>query len=159
MALVVFVSLQLSIPTASGLNGLELLKSGSIMAIILLVLSQLIFSSVMRLSYELLFCLVPLLGILLSNTFLVPVSQNLPLDSKDYQELWDLLKFITPICIGLPILMGGGGFITAFYQREQDVVRKQLYRHITMAAYFEIGAVLFLNFPILKRIIAASGTM
>ena len=75
-----------------------------------------------------------------------------------YDILWDVLKFITPLCIGIPILMGGAGFITSFYQAEKDVIRLQLYRHIAVAVYFELGAMLFLIYPVLKRVLLIRGT-
>jgi len=106
----------------------------------------------MRFAYESMFCLLVLASLIIYKVFILGSTISLSNIAK-YQELWDLLKFITPILIGIPILTGGTGFITAFYQNEPEVIKYQLYRHILMAVYFEIGAFAFIFLPIIKKII------
>jgi len=124
---------------------------------LLCILSQCLFSSVMRFFYEILFCFVVIASMVIVQTFLKTPIKDLTTSSSEYNELWDMVKFITTICLGIPILMGGAGFITSFYQTEQDMIRLQLYRHIAMAVYFEIGAILFLIYPVLKRVLLIKG--
>jgi len=111
----------------------------------------------MRLWYETLFCFVAIAAMAMGHAFFHTTAEGLTSASREYQELWDILKLITPICLGVPILMGGAGFITSFYQTDQEMIRLQLYRHIAMAVYFELGAVLFLIYPVLKRILIIRG--
>jgi hypothetical protein len=98
-------------------------------------------------------------GLIVYQLFIQPIQSKLEWNLKIYQELWDLLKILIPICVGFPILMSGGGFIASFYREEQEILRVQLYRHIAMALYFEIGAALFLLLPILKKILSMRGNL
>ena len=158
MAIVVFLSIQLFATYALSWSSLKILQRGVFFFAVLCFFSQALFSSVMRLSYESLFCFVAIAAMTMDHTFLQPTVAGLTSASPQYEELWDLLKFITPICLGIPILMGAAGFITSFYQTEQEMIRLQLYRHIAMVVYFELGAVLFLIYPVLKRILLIKGT-
>ena len=144
-----FVMLQLTIPKANVSSLSNIFKIGIIYSIIFLFLSQLISSSIMRLSYELLICFIVLSGILLTQVFITSDKVSI----ERYQELWDLLKFVTPLSIGIPILMGSAGFITSFYQNEQNVIRLQLYRHIAMTIYFSMGTFIFVIYPIVSKIL------
>ncbi|KKN54413.1 hypothetical protein LCGC14_0592590 [marine sediment metagenome] len=157
MAVVVFLSFQLFSHYAKEWTSLEVLHRSAILFGCLILISQALFSSVMRISYETLFCLVAISAMVLAQAFLRSPHTGIILASPEYKELLDLLKFIIPLCLGIPILMGGAGFITSFYQSEQGMIRLQLYRHILMAIYFELGATLFLIYPILRRILLVRG--
>ena len=152
LIVIAFFSMQIIYYKAGKWNGLTILNNGAIVLLVICVFSQLIFSSVMRLNYEILICFIPLIYILLDKTFLQPANIS-AIDSSKLNELWDLLKFVTPICIGIPIIMGGVGFISSFYQGEQSVMRLQLYRHISMALYIEFGTIYFIVYPIFKKIL------
>jgi len=143
-----FIMLQLTIPKATVFPPSSIFKIGIIYSLIFLLISQLISSSIMRLSYETLICFIVLIGILITQIFLISNKVSL----ERYQELWDLLKFVTPLCIGIPILMGSAGFITSFYQNEQNVIQMQLYRHIAMTLYFSLGTFFFVIYPIVSKI-------
>lgn len=149
MIIAQFFMIQLTLPSAERATSFSVFKIGIIYTVLFLILSQLISSSVMRFSYEVLICFIALAGVLLTKVFLT----NEQASHERYQELWDLLKFVTPLCIGVPILMGSVGFITSFYQSEQNVIRLQLYRHITMTIYFIIGTFCFVIYPVMSKIL------
>lgn len=157
MAISIFLLLQLLIPKISKFQGEKILTTGIFLSAILCVISQLIFSSVMRLTYEFSFCLILFAGIIVSEIFIQPHASQLIGNPNQYQELWDLLKTLIPICIGFPILVGGAGLIASFYKEEQEFLQVQLYRHIAMSLYFEIGAALFLFMPLIKKILSMRG--
>jgi len=159
MAVFIFFLCQFLIPKIRLFSGERMLTTGILISVIFCIISQLIFSSVMRLSYEFSFCLIVFTGLIVYQVFIQPVQGELGQNLRVYQELWDLLKILIPICIGFPILMSGGGFIAYFYMREQEFLRVQLYRHIAMALYFEIGAALFLLLPILRKILYMRGNL
>jgi len=159
MALFVFFLCQFLLPKIRSYTSEQMLTRGILMSIMFCIISQLIFSSVMRLSYEFSFCLIVFTGLIVCRVFIQPIQGELSQNLKLYQELCDLLKILIPICIGFPILMGGGGFIASFYKEEQEFLKIQLYRHIAMALYFEIGAALFLLLPILKKILYMRGNL
>jgi hypothetical protein len=108
----------------------------------------------MRFSYEFSFCLVGFGSLIVYKIFVesnyTEQRQNLRL----YQELWDLLKILMPIIISPPLLVGFGGFIASFYPGEIEFIRAQLYRHIAMIAYFEIGIILLLFLQIIRKILS-----
>lgn len=149
LIIIQFIMMQLTIPRATSSSLSSIFKIGIIYSFIFLILSQLISSSIMRLSYESLICFIVLIGILITQIFLICEKVSI----ERYQELWDLLKFITPLCIGIPILMGSAGFITSFYQNDQNVIQMQLYRHIAMTLYFSLGTFLFVIYPIVSKIL------
>lgn len=157
MALFIFVLCQFLIPKMRLFSGEGILTTAIFVSVLLIVISQLIFSSVMRLSYEFSFCLIVFSSLIVYEVFIQPTGGKLTGNLTAYQELWDVLKSLIPICIGFPILMGGGGFISSFYKEEQEFLRTQLYRHIAMAIYFEIGAALFLLLPIMNKILSMRG--
>lgn len=157
MAVVVFLGLQLFVGRALESNSRVVLVRGTLLLVCACLVSQVMFSSIMRLSYESLFCFVALASVVLKLTFVDAVPNDVTSSSPEYLELWDLLKFVTPICLGMPILMGGGGFITSFYQTEQVMVRLQLYRHIAMVVYFGVGAATLIVYPILRQILIIRG--
>jgi hypothetical protein len=73
---------------------------------------------------------------------------------SNMDQLIGMLKFVIPMCIGLPIVMGGSGFIASFYQSQKEVIiQGQLYRHVIVSLYFIIGAFSFFIYPIAKQII------
>lgn len=129
-------------------SGTTIIKTGFTVSIIICIISQLLFSSVMRFVYELSICSVVIISVFIERVFFLNKSKLV----KEYQELWDLLKFIFPICIGFPVLLGGVGLIRSFYKSE-DFIQIQLYRHIAMSLYFIGGASVFIIYPILKRIV------
>ncbi len=147
--LIQFSIIQLTIPLATEASLLKIFNVGILYLIIFSIISQLIFSSIMRLSYELLICAIIIFSIILSKTFIHSDVYTI----EKYRELWDIIKFITPFCIGIPILMGSVGFITSFYQKEQSVIRLQLYRHVLMTIYFVIGTLSLIVYPIVKEIL------
>jgi len=159
IAVFIFFLCQFLIPKIRLFSGERILTTGILLSIIFCVISQLIFSSVMRLSYEFSFCLIIFASLIVCQVFIQSIQGELEQNLRIYQELWDLLKILIPICIGFPILMGGGGFIASFYIEEQGFLRMQLYRHIGMALYFEIGVALFLLLPTMKKILSMRGNL
>jgi len=133
----------------------KILHIGILISIIFCTISQLIFSSIMRLIYEFSFCLIVFASIIIYRAFIQPTQGTLSQNQKwrIYQDLWELLKILTPICMGFPTLMGGvdliykGEPLLWIYPRHMLMVR-----HILMAGYFEVGAAFFLIIPILKMI-------
>lgn len=158
MAVITFLACQLFAHYARGWPSAAILPRSILFCIVLCFVSQAVFSSIMRFSYELLICVVYITSLVISSAFLQVAVTGIALRSPEYVELWDLLKFAAPLCIGIPLIMGGAGFITAFYQSEKDMIRLQLYRHIAMAVYFEIGAAAFILYPIAKRLLTIRGT-
>lgn len=159
MAVIIFFLFQFMIPEMRQFSGERILNTGILVSFILIMISQLIFSSIMRLSYEFSFCLIIFTSIIVYQVFIQPIGGKLEGNLTAYQELWDVLKILIPVCIGFPILMGGGGLIASFYKEEQEFLRTQLYRHIAMALYFEIGAAFFLLLPIMKKILSLRGNI
>lgn len=149
LIIVQFVMIQLSIPRVSNSSPTEIFRVGIIYSIIFLLSSQLITSSIMRLAYESMICFVVLFGILLTQVFLLKNEVSV----ERYQELWDLLKFVTPLFIGIPILLGSAGLITSFYQNEANVIKMQLYRHVALTLYITIGSFYFIIYPIIIKIL------
>lgn len=143
-----YVFMKLILMNKQSYKGIIIFKKGLLISIIICLISQIIFSSAMRFAYEFSFCLVVIFAIIIQNVFLKKRS-NL---KDEYQELFDLLKFIVPLCISFPVLLGGSGFITSFYT-EQDFIQLQLYRHISMSLYFVFGTIIFIVFPLLKKIL------
>jgi len=88
--------------------------------------------------------------------FIAIISKPLLIDS-DSSQLMDTLKFVIPLCIGLPVVMGGSGFIGSFYQKEHTTVQLQLYRHVIVSGYFLIGAFTFIVYPMIKQILIMKG--
>lgn len=129
-------------------KGIIIFKKGLFFSVIICLISQIIFSSAMRFAYEFSFCLVVIFAIIIQNVFLKKRS-NL---KDEYQDIFDLLKFIVPLCISFPVLLGGSGFITSFYT-EQEFIQLQLYRHISMSLYFILGSIIFIVYPLLKKIL------
>jgi len=148
IAIVNYVFSKLILMNKQSYNGIKIFKKGLFISIIICLISQIIFSSAMRFAYEFSFCLVVIFTIIIQNSFLKKPS-NL---KDEYQELWDLLKFIVPLCISFPVLLGGSGLITSFYT-EQEFIQLQLYRHISMSLYFVLGTIIFIVYPLLKKIL------
>lgn len=138
-----FLLLQAILPTLNNLPPTKLLSISIIFTILICVISNLIFSSIMRIPYEILFCMIP---------FLALISKPILLNSNS-SHLMETLKFVILLCIGLPVIMGGSGFIGSFYQKAHTTVQLQLYRHVIVSAYFLIGAFAFIIYPIIKQIL------
>lgn len=153
MAICLFLLLQIFFSKSQAIEADKFLKWGILITIIICVISNLILSSIMRIPYEALFCFVSFFALLLQNQFIGAVSDQVDIIGKSYKELWDMLKMLIPVCLGLPIVMGGVGFIAAFYKEAQEVINLQLYRHVYMAIYFELGAISLLIYPIFKRLL------
>jgi hypothetical protein len=147
--LIQFTLLFITIQNVPRSDPFSIFKVGIIYTVIFLLLSQLISSSVMRFAYETLICFIVLAGILLVKVF---ISKDI-ISTARYKELWDLLKFVAPFTIGIPILIGSVGFISSFYQPEQNVIRLQLYRHLAMTIYFILGTFCFILYPIIAKIL------
>ena len=138
----------------------KILHIGILISIIFCTISQLIFSSIMRLIYEFSFCLIVFASVIIYEVFIRSIQDSLSQNQKwrIYQDLWELLKILTPICMGFPTLMGGvdliykGEPLLWIYPRHMLMVR-----HILMAGYFEVGAAFFLIIPILKTIFHMRG--
>lgn len=152
---ILFLLIASQINKITNLNTILILKIGFLVSLFICAISQLIFSSIMRFTYELSFCLIVLFAILIHKLFLGFELTDYDFVRLSYKELWDLLIFIIPICIGFPIVIGGAGFISSFYSEERVILKKQLYRHISMSGYFEVGAIYFIIIPILEKIISS----
>lgn len=151
LAILIFGTSYLFLARAEILTGERMLTIGLTGSLVFCVASQLIFSSVMRLSYEFSFCLILLSSTIILNVFF-PLDARMQ-NQETYRDLWDILKILIPFTLAFPILLGGAGLISSFYQEEPEFLRTQLYRHVAMAIYFEIGSVLFLLLPVLRRIL------
>ena len=125
------------------------LKWGLRVVLAMALVSQLPFSSVMRLPYEALFLLVAMFGIITRALF-DPIRK--PTEAV-FADAKGIIKFVLPISIGLPLLVGGVGFISSFYSGDQDIVRLQLYRHFYLSAYFLLGAGFFVIYPMLYQML------
>lgn len=143
-----YVFIKLILMNKQSYKGITVFKKGLSISIVICLLSQIIFSSAMRFAYEFSFCLVVIFAIVIQNVFLKQSS----ILKDEYQELWDILKFIVPLCIGFPVILGGSGFITSFY-KEQEFIQLQLYRHIIMSLYFVLGTIIFIVYPLIKKIL------
>ena len=155
MALFVFFSCSVLLYILRSSKVEQILTGGILISIIFCTISQLIFSSIMRLIYEFSFCLIVFASVIIYRTFIQSIQGSLSQNQKwrIYQDLWELLKILIPICIGFPTVMGGvdliykGESLLWTYPRHLLMVR-----HILMAGYFEVGAAFFLIIPILKTI-------
>lgn len=138
-----FLIFQISFPFIIKFSLPKIFSISIFVTIIICIFSNLITSSIMRISYEALFCMIPFAAIIL----------KLMITGSSASQLSDALKFIIPLCIGLPIVMGGSGFIASFYQKQQTTIQLQLYRHVIISTYFFIGAFGFIIYPIIKQIL------
>jgi hypothetical protein len=130
-------------------NGIRILKVGFLISVILCIVSQLIYSSIIRIAYELFFSLIIFVSLLLDIEFIYSNDYR----KGDKKEYWDLLRLLLPVCISFPLLITGGSLISTFYGNQNDVIRDQIYRHIALAIYFEIGTFIFILYPIIKKLI------
>lgn len=118
----------------------------------LILASQFITSSVLRILYESGFSFVFVAAIVIEKVFLQPTIES-PFDKELYERLWDLLRLSIPIVLGFSALFGGVGAISAFYDSSQTFIHKQIYRHLYLTMYFATGMLAFIMWPIFKQIL------
>ncbi len=119
---------------------------GILISLLFSVNVQLFIVSVINFVYETFYVLIVYISLIIDSEFIHNNKSN-------ENELWDLIKIVLPICINFPLLMAGGGLIAAFYSGERDAVQAQLYRHVGLAIYFEIGAFAYIICPIIKKLL------
>lgn len=118
----------------------------------LLVASQTITSSVMRIFYEAGFASVFISSVIVQKVFLTP-ARAAPLNKELYERLWDLLRLSIPLVLGFSAVFGGVGAISSFYDTPQEFIHRQMYRHLYLTAYFACGMGLFVMWPIFRQIL------
>lgn len=128
------------------------------LSILLILISQIITSSVMRLLYEAGMLFVLISNALIYKVFLAPACCN-PTSKELYERLWDLIRFSVPLLIGFPVLFGGVGAISAFYDTPQEFIHRQMYRHLFVTLYFVAGMATFIMWPILRQILITHWAM
>ena len=148
-SVIVFLVLQLLFYQATTVANTAVLKWGLGAIGLLVLLSQLSSCSFTRMAYEALLCLIALGSLLIQKG--LPTSHTC--SPAQRQALWDLLKFVVPLCIGLPVVMGGVGFVSSFYSGEKEILRLQLHRNVYMTGYFYVGAVVFVVYPIARQLL------
>ena len=121
-------------------------------SILLILISQVITSSVMRLLYEAGMLFVLISNAIIYKVFLTPARRD-PTSKELYERLWDLIRFSIPLLIGFPALFGGVGAISAFYDTPQEFIHRQMYRHLFITLYFAVGMAAFIMWPILRQIL------
>ena len=121
----------------------------------LLVISQLVFSSIIRFIYELSYLLIFLTHIIMYHIFTNSIKyNNINKVSKYlYKELWELFRVFLSLSFGLPIIIGGGVLISVFFKNNLHLMRCQLYRHICMILYLEFGLLSMILIPIFMQIV------
>ena len=157
MAILLFFAISFLLFYARALPALAILKYGIAFIIIVCIASNIIFSSVMRFFYESIFCSLALCSVILQYKYLSINPLGVELLGRYNDELSGMLKFVIAACMGVPIVIGGAAFITSFYQGEKSIIQLQLYRHVYMTIYFEIGMVVLLIYPICRKIFSIRG--
>jgi hypothetical protein len=153
VALAVLLLLRYLLEKAAVEDEQKILKHGVIICGILCLYSQVIFSSFMRFAYEVSFGLVVLGGVLARRHLVDAVATRAEAKSALRKELWDLLKIVVSVCLSFPVVVAGTGLISNFYKEEQRFVQVQLYRHLAMAIYFELGMGVFVLVPVVGRLL------
>lgn len=119
---------------------------------VLIISSQVISSSVLRILYEAGFAFVFIASMIIQKVFL-PSAKNEPLNKELYERLWDLLKLFIPLILGFSAIFGGVGAISSFYDTPQEFIHRQMYRHLYLTFFFVLGMGLFVMWPIFKQIL------
>ncbi len=134
------------------IDEITLIKYGFIYILSSVALSQLIFSSIMRLVYETMFLGLFVFNIAINKLYLH--YANIFFDKKElYDELWNVFRISISLSIGMPIIAGGGALLASFFKNDISFLRIQLYRHLTMILYFEFGIILLVIWPVIKQIL------
>ncbi len=118
----------------------------------LIISSQAITSSVLRILYETGFVFVFMASMIVQKVFLPPAKEA-PLNKELYERLWDLLKLSIPLVLGFSAIFGGVGAISSFYDTPQEFIHRQMYRHLYLTIYFVLGMGLFVMYPIFRQIL------
>ncbi|MBU0711245.1 hypothetical protein KKA87_04910 [bacterium] len=94
MAFLSFIGFQIFSSYSVNWSSLNVLVKSIIFFGVLCIISQCLFSSVMRFSYEILFSFVVIVSMVLTQSFFNVSTEGLVMHSPEYEELWDLLKFM-----------------------------------------------------------------
>ncbi len=152
LTILAFLLMLVILKSLKAIDGIVVFKKGFCVSIVLSIFSQFLFSSMIRFIYEFFFSLIVFIGLSIRNEFF-PKNGEKQNNEKIYQELWDLMKLLCPISINFPLLVSGGSLISTMFSKENGLLSQQLYRHIILAMYFEVGVFVFILGPIAKNII------
>ncbi|MGB2862417.1 MAG: hypothetical protein WBC05_03750 [Sedimentisphaerales bacterium] len=118
----------------------------------LLVVSQTISSSVLRVLYESGIVFVFTTAVIVDKIFIVPAKRDSS-NKEMYERLWDLLRLSIPMVLGFSAIFGGVGAISSFYDTPQAFIHLQMYRHLCLTVYFAMGMMLFVMWPIFRHLL------
>ncbi len=117
-------------------------------------LSQLVFSSLMRVAYEVSFYAVVVASMFVVRFFTSDKALSMNLQGTTHsQRLWHLARTLIPVSAAWPVAVLGISMIRDFYPGEPEVAKAQLYRHAIMAVLTVVGLLAFVILPILARIV------
>ena len=143
------------------LSNNELLKELLFESLVFVLLSQLIFSSVSRLTYETLFCLVLVAAVMIDKIWIRRHRNNSKNEIlEEGREIWDLLKYVSTFGLGFSLPVVASGLIDAYYGyvnpgfSEEEIRRfmqLQLYRNLGLIVYFWLGIAMLIIYPIIRR--------
>ncbi|MFO7559944.1 MAG: hypothetical protein R6X10_14005 [Desulfobacterales bacterium] len=119
---------------------------------LLIIASQAITSSVLRILYESGFASVFITSIIVQRVFLIP-AKDAPNDKEQYERLWDLLRLSIPLVLGFSAVFGGVGAISSFYDTPQAFIHRQMYRHLYLTIYFALGMGILVMWPIFIQVL------
>ena len=128
------------------------LRQTTILFTLVVIASQTISSSVLRILYESGFVFVFITAILVDKIFLAP-AKRYPFNKEMYERLWDLLRLTIPLVLGFSAVFGGVGAISSFYEAPRAFIHWQMYRHLYLTSFFAIGMMLFVMWPIFRHIL------
>ena len=127
-------------------------RRGALIAAVACVASQAIFSSIMRLAYEALFGVLAVAAVVLAPSRHAKASGGDQL--KAHIDPWDAFKFAVTVALTVPVLSTGAALISSFWDPSELAARRfQLYRHVAMVLYFELGLVTFLILPLGQKLL------
>ena len=128
------------------------LRLTTILFTLIIIASQTISSSVLRILYESGFVFVFIAAILVDKIFLAPAKKHSS-NKEMYERLWDLLRLTIPVVLGFSAIFGGVGAISSFYEAPRAFIHWQMYRHLYLTIFFAIGMMLFVMWPIFRHIL------
>lgn len=127
-------------------------RRGALITVAACTASQAVFASVMRCAYETLFSMLAVSAVVMSTD--PAVSSAAGSERQVKIDAWDAFKFAVTVAISVPVLSTGAALIAGFWDPAEMAARRyQLYRHVAMIFYFELGALTFLIVPLAAKLL------
>jgi hypothetical protein len=150
-----FVANQLFLPILYRREAKHMLYLGGIYILVMGCVSQLAFSSVMRVAYETSFYAIVLIGLFVDKHFTsdAVMAQEPAGGTSHSQRLWHLLRMIVPVSVAWPAAVLGINLLRHFFGSDSAIIKVQLYRHATMMLLTMAGFLVLVIIPVLARIV------